>query len=159
MENVTPFLLYHHAAASPAASDYRLNFAQVFLAACPISAGQIQIPLQGLIIQENREKVKGESGYLCTLTRNCAALHRVICKSVRRLCQAGNGHVFRSSFPLFPIFHSPYPFPVPIQKSAFGLPVRRAVIHMDHKPEGRAGAHLAVHAECIVMQAQDRLDD
>ena len=39
---------------------------------------QIQIPLQGLIIQEKREKVKGASGYLCTMTRNYAALQGVM---------------------------------------------------------------------------------
>lgn len=40
----------------------------------PIAPGRydqrIKIPLQGLIIQENREKVKPPQGDLCTLPRN-----------------------------------------------------------------------------------------
>ncbi|MBR3418846.1 MAG: hypothetical protein IKG82_09185 [Oscillospiraceae bacterium] len=68
MENVTPFLLYHHAAV-----QHRITVMMQGLLTV-----QIQIPLQGLIIQEKREKVKGASGYLCTMTRNYAALQGVM---------------------------------------------------------------------------------
>ncbi len=63
---------------------------------------QIQIPLQGLIIQEKREKVKGASRYLCTLTRNPAAWQGVIGISFGLKQQAGNRHGGFYVFSLFP---------------------------------------------------------
>lgn len=85
---------------------------------------QIQIPLQGLIIQEKREKVKGASRYLCTLTRNPAAWQGVIGISFGLKQQAGNRHGGFYVFSLFPDEFVSVPAPACLYRcySASGTP-------------------------------------